>query len=211
MRTKTLLLTAALGVATAATTMAQVYSVNAVGYVNAPMAKGWNLIANPLQNQQDNTVKGLFGDLLPFGSVVYKWTGSTYDSAMYVGMWLPEDMTLLPGEGAFVFVPMDAAEAPTVTFVGEVPQGTASNMQVAKDFALLGSKVPQAGKLSTDLKFPADFGDIVYTWTGATYDSYTYFGMWMPDEPTIAVGQGFWSYKPAAAVDWNRNFDINNP
>ncbi|NWG75326.1 MAG: hypothetical protein HXY24_12070 [Rubrivivax sp.] len=204
-----LLLTAAFGVATAATTMAQVYSVNAVGYVNTTLNKGWNLICNPLQNQTDNTVAGLFGDALPVGATIYKWTGSTYDSAVYFGMWAPADMTLLPGEGAFVFIPADAPAAPTVTFVGEVAQGEASNMKVNAGFALVSSKVPQEGKISTDLKFPVEVGDTIYTWGASGYDSYVYLGFWV-DEPTIKVGQGFWSYKGAAA-DWNRNFDVNNP
>ena len=40
MRTKTLLLTAVLGLASAATSMAQVYSANVVGYVNEPYPTG---------------------------------------------------------------------------------------------------------------------------------------------------------------------------
>jgi len=209
MRTKTLLLTAALGVATAATTMAQVYSINAVGYVNLDFVKGWNLVNNPLDNQQDNTVATLFGDALPIGATIYKWTGTTYDSAVYFGVWAPADLALNPGEGAFVFMPTDGPDKVTVTFVGEVQQGADSNMQVGKDFALVGSKVPQAGKITTDLKFPVEVGDTVYTWGAAGYDTYTYLGFWV-DEPSIAVGQGFWSFK-GAAMAWDRNFDVNNP
>ena len=47
MRTKALLLTAALGLASVATSMAQaVYSVNVVGYINLTMKPGFNLVAN---------------------------------------------------------------------------------------------------------------------------------------------------------------------
>lgn len=213
MRTKTLLLTAALGVAAAATTMAQVYSVNAVGYVNVTLVKGWNMIANPLQNQTDNSVPGLFGDM-PLGTTVYKWNGTGFDSATSLGGgdWIyggPE-FTVVPGDGIFVFVPADAETAPTVTFVGEVPQGDASNMNVKAGFQLIASKVPQAGKVTTDLKFPGDIGDTVYKWNGSGYDSYTCLGGtdWLPEEPSVAVAQSFWSYK-AAAVNWTRNFSVN--
>src|SRR3954468_1352288 len=48
MRTKTLLLTAALAAAGAASAMAQnVYSVNAVGYVNKSVVHGYSIVANP--------------------------------------------------------------------------------------------------------------------------------------------------------------------
>ena len=48
MRTKTLLLTAALSAAGIATSMAQVYSANAVGYVNKLIPTGFSMIANPV-------------------------------------------------------------------------------------------------------------------------------------------------------------------
>src|SRR5689334_13849488 len=62
MRTKTLLLTAALSAAGIATSMAQaVYSVNAVGYVNTTLVPGFNLVSNPLDNKTGNTIQNLFG------------------------------------------------------------------------------------------------------------------------------------------------------
>ena len=47
MRTKTLLLTAALAAAGVVSSMAQVYSVNSVGYVNLTLPNGFSMIANP--------------------------------------------------------------------------------------------------------------------------------------------------------------------
>ena len=55
MRTKTLLLTAALSAAGIASSMAQVYSVNAVGYVNTPLVTGFNLISNPAEHHQQKS------------------------------------------------------------------------------------------------------------------------------------------------------------
>src|SRR5947207_10303632 len=50
MRTKTLLLTAALAAAGAASAMAQnVYSVNAVGYANVSVPSGFSMIACPFE------------------------------------------------------------------------------------------------------------------------------------------------------------------
>src|SRR5688500_4600203 len=62
MRTKTLLLTAALSAAGIATSMAQVYSVNAVGYVNTQLVPGFSLVSNPLNNTTGNTIQNLFGN-----------------------------------------------------------------------------------------------------------------------------------------------------
>jgi hypothetical protein len=76
MRTKTLLLTAALSAAGVATSMAQgaVYSVNAVGYVNTPLVAGFNLVSNPLNNTaaNGNTIESLFAGV-PDGTQVYKF------------------------------------------------------------------------------------------------------------------------------------------
>src|SRR6185295_14677723 len=126
MRTKTLLLTAALCAAGIATSKAQVYSVNAVGYVNTSLLKGYNLIANPLDNKatDGNKIKNLFASL-PGGSQIFKFNGTKFDLAE-VDLLSGEitgdakDFTVVPGEGVFVFLPPDAPANSTITFVGEV-------------------------------------------------------------------------------------------
>jgi len=123
MRTKTLLLTAALSAAGIATSMAQtaVYSVNAVGYVNKPIVAGFNLISNPLI-ATDMKISTLFAGL-PDDSVVYKYVpGSGFASTTKDGAFLGANanLTVAPGEGVFVRSP----SAVTVTFVGEVPQNS---------------------------------------------------------------------------------------
>ena len=144
MRTKTLLLTAALGIASAATSMAQtaVYSVNAVGYVNKPLPVGFSIVANPL-NASPNTVATVFaGGAIP-GMAVYKF--ETVGGYLVNGYNLPpgggaaewDDPTqpFAPGEGAFVSNPGPGPV--TITFVGEVPQGTLTT-PVHAGFTLVG-------------------------------------------------------------------------
>src|SRR6266498_284074 len=59
MRTKTLLLMAALTIAGVASSFAQVYSQNIVGYVTTPVTKSvYKMIANPL-NTTNNTIAGV--------------------------------------------------------------------------------------------------------------------------------------------------------
>src|SRR5688500_1459252 len=140
MRTKTLLLTAALGAAGIATSMAQVYSVNAVGYVNTTLLPGFNLISNPLNNTSGSTMQSMFGTVFqgttPGGTIVY-YFNPTSDSFVITsyeslsGTWDPPAnaaTVIPPGEGMFVF--LGGTANATVTFVGEVPQGAASNTQV---------------------------------------------------------------------------------
>jgi hypothetical protein len=115
-------------------------------------------------------------------------------------------LALAPGQGFFLRV----GAASTVTFVGEVKQGTLST-PLAAGFNLVASQVPQAGKIATDLKLtPAD-GDQVYTFNATTqqYSVFTYeLGEWDPSEPTLAVGEAVWVRKGAAG-SWDRTFSVN--
>ena len=128
MRTKTLLLTAALTAAGVASSMAQVYSINAVGYVNKPIPNGFSIIANPLTATpaSANELKNLI-PAPPLGTTVYLFRGGNFVICAFntddfgVNAW-DTNPTMLPGEGAFIYNPSSSF---TVTFVGEVAQSTA--------------------------------------------------------------------------------------
>jgi len=207
MRTK-VVLTAVLGLVGAATVSAQVYSVNTVGYVNTSVCPGFNLIANPLDNKAGNTVENLFANA-PAGLQIFVYRAGAFDDASYdpdFGGWT-KSLTLAPGEGFWLNWPGESA---TITFVGDVMQGALVN-PVPAGYSIKGSMVPQAGKLATDLGFPAAAGDTFFTYscTGgyadATFDPD--FGGWTPAEPVIGVGQGFWAVT-SAAVEWKRDFTV---
>ena len=211
MRTKTLITSAVLGMAGAAALQAQVYSVNAVGYINVVMQPGFNLVANQL-TAADATVGAVLAGV-PGGTTVYKYDPEAgYDINSYDSdfeEWDRPDMTLMPGVGFWLLNPGDAAF--TVTFVGEVPQGSLS-MSMAAGFNLVSSMVPQAGMIGTDLGMPVGGGDTVYTFDPATgyfissYDAD--FQEWDNGEPEVGVGEGFWALK-AAAANWDRDFSVN--
>jgi hypothetical protein len=210
MRTKTLLLIAAVSAAGVATSMAQaVYSVNAVGYVKVNVQPGFQMIANPLK-AADNTVGALLPGV-PAGTTVYKFDSATgqYDIANFIfGSWQNPGITLNPGEGAFIFNPTQANIE--LTFVGEVEQGALSNPLPA-GFSVRGSQVPQAGLISSDLGFPAAAGDAVYQFNPGTqgYEPFSFiFGSWQPAEPSLAVGESVFVSK-AAAGNWTRTFSVN--
>jgi hypothetical protein len=213
MRTKTLLLTAALSAAGVATSMAQVFSVNAVGYVVKTVpANGFALISNPLK-AADNTIEALFKGA-PVGTTVYKYNGTGFDTAAMdpfdLNFGANGKLTVMPGEGVFVKNP--TAQALTFTFVGEVVQGATSN-PLPKGLSIRSSIVPQSGS-PAQLKLDGAPGDTIYKWdpAGQKYITIQFdpFDLnWSPAF-TLDVGEAFFISK-AAASTWNRTFDVNNP
>jgi hypothetical protein len=188
--------------------MAQVYSVNAVGYINLEVPAGLSMIANQLDNMDGNLVADLMPADAPEGTIVYKFAGTFSINTFEFGEWSDLAMTLAPGEGAFILNPTDTPY--TVTFVGEVPQGALAT-DLPSGLAIVSSQVPQAGHLQTDLEYPAEEGDIVYRFRREGADGYTIytfeFGEWSA-APNIEVGEGFWVQK-AAAGTWSRDFSVN--
>jgi len=216
MRTKTVLLTALLGAASIATSVAQtVYSVNAVGYVNVTVKAGaFALLANPL-NQPTNSLTAVLPDV-PANTIVYVFNLTTgqFDSATKrASSWSGPAATATLNPGVGFFIKNAAATDLNITFVGEVPQGTALTVNYPAGFSLIGSIVPQAGNLEKDLGFPAKNGDVVYKFNGTDYGTpYTRrASAWTgggSDVP-MTVAEGVW-LKAAAAGAWTRSFSVNN-
>ena len=211
MRTKALLLSAALLAAGLTTSTAQsVYSVNAVGYVNVTLPASYSMIANPL-NTTNNTIGSLITDFPLFGNLL-KWNGTSFDTATWTGAsWDQPNITLNPGEGAFV----NPGAAFTLTFVGEVMQGSLAN-PIPAGYSVRSSQVPQSGGLGSVLGLTQlGFFDNVLVWTGSGYRTYTYLGGGNWDdgqggstEPVINVGQSFF-INAGASTSWNRTFSVN--
>jgi hypothetical protein len=217
MRTKTLLLTAAIGAAGIASSMAQaVYSVNYVGYVNKSLLPGYNLIANPLKNG-NNSPDTIF-TAPNFGDTIYQYNNvsGAFASASYFGSWLGESLTLAPGDGFFYF---NAGGAPlNVTFVGEGEEGPNLMNPIPAGLSIKASRIPQAGTLAPvgpgggQLEFitAPNFGDTVYQFDAATqgYISSSWFGVWAPTDPNIAVAEAFWYQNNGAATNWERDYEV---
>ena len=215
MRTKTLLLAAALGAAGIASSYAQsVYSVNAVGYVNVScIPQGFTMICNPLATT-NNTYDVLFPNV-PDGSTVLRWnnTAGGFEFNNYQNGWdFPtgeEGWVLNVGDGVFF---QNAGSTPyVVTFVGEVVQGTnITTSLVGGGFTMVGSKVPQNGLIQSDLNYQPHDGDTVLKWDNSAggYFFYNYSGGWDPDEPTLAPGESVF-IQSVGANTWTRSFTIN--
>jgi hypothetical protein len=227
MKTKAILLAAA-AVAMVASSQAQVYSVNAVGYVNTTLKGGFNLVSNPL-NAADNTIGNLFKNIqggVPGGTTVYKFVNGNFVAAVYDDLdnvYTPAAAaaeTVVPGDGVFVLIPGTTDKV--LTFVGEVPQGPTATA-IPKGFSIKSSVVPQAvapdKTKNTDgsaAPIPAADADVLYRYKPATknYDTFSYIellGGWDTPLPVIDVGEAFYYFRATTPTTWNRTFSVNNP
>jgi hypothetical protein len=171
---------AALGVAMVMSSDGQVFSTNAVGYVNTVVpAHGMTLISNPLF-AGENTIAELFTDAAAEsarGLTVYKFIPG--DSPRYKifnfdaesGTWTGDDAmteTTEPGEGVFVRNP--APVSVTITFVGAILQGDLKN-PIPAGLSIKSSMVPQDGTL-TELGYVPSPGDQIYQFDVKTQKYY---------------------------------------
>jgi hypothetical protein len=226
MRTKALLLAAAFAAAGVATSVAQVYSVNAVGYVNVSLVPGFNLVSNPLDaGAGNNTVAKLLNNIqggVPPQTKAFVFdvaTGQFATPASFFGApinaWSPTasaNLEIAPGNGLFVFNP--TANPLTLTFVGQVMQGNLSN-PLPQGFSIKANQVPQAAKPDA-VGLVGTAGDKIFRFNKATQAYFTpssFFGApinaWSPATPTIDVGEAFFMFRATSAGTWSRSFSVN--
>lgn len=214
MRTKTLLLAAALSAVGIVSSLAQsnVYSLNVVGYVNRDCAGngGFTLLANPLDSGT-NTLNGVLASALPATSKVLKWGGTSFNTYTRTASgWLPPTggtATVAPGEGFFVQTP-NPGPALTLTFVGNVLQGSLTN-DYPLLFNLSGNQFPDSGTV-TALGMVPPTNNKILTWGGASYNTYTKTATgWLPpgSGPTINVADGFF-VNAVTPFMWVRNVTV---
>jgi hypothetical protein len=221
MRTKTLLLTAALAAAGVATSMAQgVFSVNTVGYVNVTLKPGFNLVSNPLK-ASNQTVAELFKNIqggVPVGFQVFTFSPTTgfaggtanWDEFDNIFTGAGASVVVEPGEGAFVR--NSATTDKVLTFVGEVQTQAVNPLPAG--FSIKGSEIPIEGTVAA-LGFPGVPGDQIFKFNpnkpgGPGYDTYNFdeFDLvWTPTPPMLAPGEGIFVRKTAAG-SWTQSFTI---
>lgn len=221
MRTKTLLLTAALAVAGASTSMAQsnVYSVNVVGYINVPvLANQFYLVENPFNNSVNNTVTNVFPFNDTFDStLVYTFdpiSGLTPVETFIGGFgWFPGTNVLNPGTGFYLYPTTNS----TITFTGSVQ--TNSSKVLKPGFNLVGSAYPGSLDL-TALGIHGVDSDLVYRFTnGGLNNIITFIGGfgWFDDSaggggptngPTPRAAEAFFYFNANASNTWNQAFSI---
>jgi len=163
MRTKTLLCAAALA-AGVATSMAQsnVYSLNIVGYANVPNPGGYTFQTAPFSNGATNGAN----EILPAntgqydGDALLLWQGTGYatyplDSTSPTGFSDPNTAAPIPAPiltgGLGYLYQNGVGVSNTLTYVGTVRTGTNVVHIPTQPFNALGSPIPFAGDVQTNL------------------------------------------------------------
>jgi hypothetical protein len=223
MRTKTMLLSALLGTLGSVSLMAQstnVYSLNAVGYINVTVQPGYNIVSCPLIASPDNTLN----TLLPNTAGQYKkwqfWgfspsSGYKEEIGQATSWSVGGLSTLNPGQAGWLFNP--GANPSNVTFVGTVPSGSLTNTLVASSFNLVSSILPTSGDLLTNplMNFTtATKKDQVWQFTAGTGGGFKETVLlpsgWSAGDPQEAtVGGGFFYFNAStAANNWVESFSV---
>jgi hypothetical protein len=231
MRTKTLLIAAAVLAAGIASSVAQtVYSANIVGYVNLTVQPGFNLLGNQLvPSSGTNDLNDVFPSV-PDGTLLYKFNSATasfsvdvYNAQVSVAPvgWYdnttlaPSTTTVGPGDGFFLNNP---GSATTITLVGSVATGT-NTISLPAGFSLIASATPESYQLLSP-DFPAIDGALYYGYSSGAFtvdvfnNNPSVAAVGWYDNTTLApatvqpaVGQGFFFNNPGSATVWTRVFN----
>jgi Immunoglobulin I-set domain len=157
---------------------------------------GRNLIANQL-DQGGNKLSEVLGTNCPKGCAVFKfdnvsraWSGSAYSAT---NGWVPDDFTLSPGEGAYLYSPSSFA----LTFSGtpHIPVLPISFASFGGNCALLSRQTNDLGTWDNIIGTPPTGGEQVYKFSGGGFSSYVFdeFSLtWTPTTPVAAVGEAMW-------------------
>jgi hypothetical protein len=215
MRTKTLLLTAVLAVGAATTSMAQVYSQNVVGYINVTVTNGQYLcVANQLNNGT-NTLDEILPGAPANTTIAFEYTSAGFVSYTKRSAGWGATAAGRPfGPGKGFFIQNTGTTPTTLTFVGEVPEGTKS-VSIAAGFNLISAQFPLSGAVETSLGLPAVTNNKLHQWVAAVqnYVSYTRRSTgWTggTGEPTVAVGEGFF-FEAQAPTNWTKTYTVPRP
>ena len=186
-----------------------------IGFYHQVIAPGTNLVADQLQQVDDNILNVEFtsGFMYPMntlyplfavsnawgtaqsGTKIYKWNGSGFLSATNIGLTIAEwvgdvDMTLLPGSSVLMYT--TNSHPFTNTFVGLVRGEQIFHVVAGTNY--LSATVPAAGYITNVSSYPPHNGDTIKLWStsSSNYVSYPYnSSSWTAGTPQLGVGQGF--------------------
>lgn len=224
MRTKTLALSAVLGMIGTASVVAQtnVYSLNAVGYINVTIPTGYSIVTCPLICSPDNTLNTLFPNTQSGANpatfaflTVLPFSGGAFQAGDSANGYSPGwsgggTLALNPGQAAFLYNTFGTTMH--ATFVGTVPQGTLTN-NLYPGYNLVGSIVPVSGDMATNTVLNLNsanvcpFDTILFFQNGYLPGASTSYspgwtgGAGPNGDPVLTnVAQGFFYYNASASL-----------
>lgn len=152
---------------------------------------GFNLIANQV-DIGDNTINEVLPpDSVPFGTTVYLWCTTAWETAVNIGFWMPDVFVLSPGVGFFLYTD----EPFTLHFSGLHHDPQPVHLEPNRQY-LLACQEPKKAKWKDIVADPPAQGTEVCTWDVSAQSfkkpPYVFIGKkWDPKEPTAAVGEAW--------------------
>jgi hypothetical protein len=178
-----------------------VYSQNAAYYRRYPLTSGFSLLANPFDNGRSNRLSEII-PAPPPGTRAYQFAPSsqqwTVVSQFVWDAWTP-DLIWPPGQGLALVLPKPMNH----TFAG-APASTPRPPVIRPGAQLLGLPFPTQtiGPLGPFVSGP-EAGDLAFLYDAQMMDYQMYtcvdlpgIGLWDPEEPNPALGQGYWYLRP---------------
>lgn len=179
---------------------------------------GWNLIANQLDNPNGNFLSNILlsnvSPALPDGSQVFKfinnststfpWAVASYNQMLFT--WIPNNVNLNPGEGAFVFNPSPSPVSNTFSGLRLLPRSTPYPFTFNNLFYLLSDQACEPSTYNLIVGAPPTLGSEVVQWTGTTNGQFIPYYMehfyaknkstgatnWAGPPPALAIGESAW-------------------
>jgi subtilisin family serine protease len=187
-------------------TVGSIKSDNAVGYFRRTISSGGPITIGYPFRGKDNRIPAILQGA-PSNTIIFKWDSTfgnyrtnTKDSSL---SWNDQQMTLRPGEGAFIFSPSDF----NWTCFGEILPNCV-NVSIPPVFALVSSPMPITGQIDTDLQFPMvrrDYVEVPHP--GWLWDVYSYGWSWSGSAPVMGLGESFFVNKSRPGT-WIQNVPI---
>ena len=191
--------------------------VGIVGVSRYAQTNSYSIAAMQYNTGGTNTPESIYGNSLPLGSRVYKWSASGYDISEYNNSFDLDLMAFVEkwdtefyfgrGEGYWVECPCDIS----IYLSGEVPVDAATTNVIDEGFQICAYPYPVDCAV-TNMGFSPSLGDTVYVWNGSYYDISEYnnsFDLdlmsfvekWDNEALMVRVGQGFW-YESTISTNW---------
>jgi Immunoglobulin domain len=159
--------------------------------------QGLSLIANQLDHGS-NTTNEVFANV-PDGCVLSKYnndSGTWSSSCFGAGAWMPDTLTLSPGEGAYLQSPTNF----TLTFTG-TPHVPVLPVSISPGHLyLLSRQTNDIGTWDNIVGTDPEDSTLAYTYNGSfrVYQFSSDFGGWYP-APSVPVGSALWIRTPGGA------------
>jgi hypothetical protein len=191
------------------------------GYNTIKIDAGYTAIGNNfIGNSADTHLTALRYTIPnpPLGAMFYRlspdylWQISTFDDLSEPYQWIPDNIHFNWTDGVYLFSSVET----NIVMAGKIHSGLINKIidnSVVGKFKFISTPFPKSGKITTDLGFNANSGDLIYK--AVHFNGQLVFNVyrkdptgWVPEEPTIEVGKGFFYYNATSTANINWSYTL---